>query len=237
MMISPELKEEIVKIIDERIEEKYGIIRELKMLREAVIANSNAIKGLSESIDILTKRVGNLAEAQARTEERLNQLAEAQARTEERLNQLAENVDKLATAVSNLYKVHRRFAAEFYKWRAAYGFSLEDIARVVVPGWLYRHEGIDVDLRRKYFVINDKEVEVNLYGECVKDGEQIVVLGEVKSRIYGNDVKKFLKMLEDLKPFVKGKKVIPLMFGFLIHPTAVKMAENRDIRLIASYQR
>jgi hypothetical protein len=25
------------------------------------------------------------------------------------------------------------------------GFSLEDIARVVVPGWLLRHEGIEVE--------------------------------------------------------------------------------------------
>ncbi len=230
MDITPQLREEIVKIVDERIRKVYAARKQLKLLREAILAN--------------TKAINQLAEAQAKTEERLNQLAlrvdqlaEAQAKTEERLNQLAAAVERLVESVDKLTKEHDRLSNEFKRWRDAYGFSLEDIARVVVPGWLLRHEGVEVELERKFFIVEGKPVEVNLYGETIRNGRKIVVVGEVKSRIYDDDVIRFIKNLKELRKILGKVEVIPLMFGFLIHPTAQEKAEKEKIRLIASYQR
>jgi len=65
------------------------------------------------------------------------------------------------------------------------GFSLKDIAKVGVPGWLYMDEGIVVDeLVGRFFMADGKEVKVNLNGEGLRESVKVVVLGEVKSRIY-----------------------------------------------------
>ncbi|MGC8850173.1 MAG: hypothetical protein ACP5K1_02995 [Candidatus Bathyarchaeia archaeon] len=115
--------------------------------------------------------------------------------------------------------------------------SLEDVARVVVPGWLLRHEGINVEsLERRFFIVDEEQVEVNLYGGGTKDGERIVVLGEVKSRIYGKEVRESWERLSRVEELLKAP-TYKLMFGFLIHPTAEKEAEALEMRLIASYMR
>jgi hypothetical protein len=117
------------------------------------------------------------------------------------------------------------------------GFGLEDIARVVVPGWLYRHEGIVVDeLVRRFFIVDGEEVEVNLYGEGLRDSVKVVVLGEVKSRIYGREVEEFASSVEKVKKIVPHP-VYKFLFGYLIHPSAEDEAEKRSVKLIASYMR
>ena len=86
-------------------------------------------------------------------------------------------------------------------------------------------------------MVEGELVEVNLYGEAIKDGKKIVVVGEVKSRIYDKDVKRFIKTLEKIESSLKDREILPLMFGFLIHPSAQQKAKEKKIRLIASYQR
>ena len=123
----------------------------------------------------ISKSLARLAEAQARTEERVTRLeeavtrlAEAQARTEERVARVEVSLRELAQQVGKLSDT--------------IGFGLEDIARVVLPGWLNRHEGIEVD---------GEVVEINLYGVGVRGDEKVAVLGEARSRIYEHNVKEF----------------------------------------------
>ncbi|MHA1470213.1 MAG: chordopoxvirus fusion protein, partial [Candidatus Asgardarchaeia archaeon] len=179
-----------------------------------------------------------LAEAQKRSEERLTrlektvaELAEAQKRSEERLTRLEMVVEQLANSVSNLSR-------EVGSLSATIGFGLEDIARVVVPGWLYRHENIDIDdLSREFFEIDGTMYEINLYGVGKKGEKEIVIIGECKTKIYRSTVRKFVKMLKDLKVLFEGKEILPLMFGFIIYPDAREEAQKYGIRLIASYER
>ena len=170
----------------------------------------NAVKTLTRNVGKLTKRINSLTN-------RVNSLAEAQAKTEEAVKKLALEVGRLSDTI---------------------GFGLEDIARVVIPGFLYKHEGIEVsDLGRRIIIINGEEVEVNLYGEGVsKDGKEIVVIGEVKSRIYSGDVSRFDEKSGKISKMVKGE-VYRLMFGYLIHPVAEEEARRKGIKLIASYMR
>ncbi len=95
------------------------------------------------------------------------------------------------------------------------------MARTVVPGWLYRHEGIEVeDLVRKFFTVEGEEVEVNLYGERSRGG-----------------MWRFYSAVSKVARLLKDGDVYMLMFGFYIHPTAEKAAEKLGVRLIASYMR
>ncbi len=159
-------------------------------------------------------------------------LAEAQRRTEERLDKLAETVDHLAKAVDNL-------RVELGSLSETIGFGLEDIAKVVLPGWLYRHLGVEVELERRFLYLGDREIEVDLYGEYMEKESKVIIVGEAKSRIYGRDVEKFYN--EIYRPiadhFRNKAKVIGVLFGYLIHPSAQRMAQKLGLYTVASYQR
>ncbi len=231
MGISAELYEFIIKVVDERV-------REIKVTREEFDRLVRTVRELAEKID-------QLAEAQRRTEERLNKLAEAQRRTEERLNELAKRVDQLAEAqrrteerLNKLVEAMDLLRREVGRLSDTIGFGLEDIARVVLPGWLYRHLGVEVDeLERRFIEVDGGEIEVNLYGEGVRNGEKIVVVGECKSRIYGRDVEQFYRRVYRVVSRVVKTKTIGILFGYLVHPSAQKKAEELGLYVVASYQR
>ena len=77
------------------------------------------------------------------------------------------------------------------------GFGLEDIARVVLPGYLERHPGIQVKgFSRKFFSIDGDDVEINLYSPGKKPGKGITVLAECKWGIYRGEVHSFVRQVE-----------------------------------------
>ncbi|MHA1469561.1 MAG: hypothetical protein ACTSSP_03245 [Candidatus Asgardarchaeia archaeon] len=237
MTLTPELYDVIVKIIEDKV-------KEIKVTREEFDKLRLTVDKLSENILKLNSSILALSEAQRRTEERLNELAEAQRRTEERLDRLSETVNKLAEAqrrteeqINRLSKAVRNLSVSVARLSDTVGFGLEDIARVVVPGWLYRHESIDIDsLDRKFFKIDAEEIEINLYGAGNKNGKRIVVIGECKSRIYRSDVEKFGSVVDRLREIISDE-IYALMFGYWIHPSAEEEAKKRKITLIASYMR
>ncbi|MEM2533759.1 MAG: hypothetical protein QXK12_07055, partial [Candidatus Nezhaarchaeales archaeon] len=164
-----------------------------------------------------------LAEAQHLTEERLNALAEAQRRTEEALIKLAINLEALRVEVGRLSET--------------IGFGLEDIARVVLPRWIYASLGIEVDgFRREFIKVDGREVEINLYGEGELKGEKVIVIGEVKSRIYGSEVKDFYDNIYAPITRKEKAKVVGILFGYLIHPSARRLSEELGLHVVASYE-
>ena len=169
-----------------------------------------------ERLGQLETAVARLAEAQARTDIQVTRLAEAQVRTEDALRDMAQAVGRLSDTV---------------------GYGLEDIARVILPGYLERHLGIRTrELERRFLGPEGQEVEVNLYGEGEQDGQRVVLLGEVKSRIYAREVEQFDRVIQPVIATLK-EKVVKLMVGFLIHPSAARVAAEKGIFLVASYQR
>lgn len=120
--------------------------------------------------------------------------------------------------------------------------TLEEIARVILPGYLERHFGIRLwgelgeELKRQWIGPEGSEVEINLYGEGEQRGQRVVVLGEAKSRIYGREVEQFDRAIQPIAGTLK-ERVVKVMVGYLIHPTASRVAAEREILLVASYQR
>ncbi|MEX2723043.1 MAG: hypothetical protein Q6367_004055, partial [Candidatus Freyarchaeota archaeon] len=181
-----------------------------------------------------------LAEAQTRTEQRLErleatveQLAEAQCRTEERLEQLFVVQRDTARALSEL-------ASQVGGLSDTVGFRLEDIARIMVPGWFERHTDITIEGEFESTVVSGdgKEVQVNLLGRGRRpDGREVVVAGECKSRIQRREVKAFARVLRTVRSAFRGKDVIGFMFGYFVHPTADTEAKEHEILVLAPYRR
>ncbi len=238
MSLSPELYETIVKIIEEKV-------REIKVKREEFDKLTSETTKIAENLKKLAQRVDELAVAQRKTEERLARLTERVDKLTERVDKLAQRVDELAVAqrkteeaVAKLTIQMGNLSVNVGKLSDVIGFGLEDVARVVVPGWLERHEKIYVeDLTRKFFEVDGELIEVNLYGEGLKGEKTIYVLGETKSRIHGKDVKDFSSKLVKLNKLFQDKETYKLMFGFLIYPAAEKEAGKHGIKTIASYMR
>jgi uncharacterized protein (DUF3084 family) len=206
-------------------------------------------------MDRLQEALGRLAEAQARTEERvarmeegqrqlqaaLTRLAEAQARTEERVGRLEEGQRELQAAVARLTEAQARtevalqaLAQQVGRLTETIGFSLEDLAREVTPAYLAHHYGIQgLELERRFFVADGQELEVDFYGEGRRDGEVVAVVGEVRSRIHGRDVEAAVRQAERLAPQLPGRP-LPVLFGFVIHPSAREMAGRLGAVVISS---
>ena len=234
----------LAKRVDELAEAQRRTEERLNELAEAQRKTEGRLKELAEAQRRTEDRLNTLAEAQRITEERLNELARAQLRTEERLNILAKRVDELVDAqrnnevmLSRLIQAIDLLRQEVGRLSEAYGFGLEDIARVVLPGWIYRHLQLEVELERRIININGRKIELDLYGETVKNGRRIVVIGEVKSRIYKTDVNRFYT--RKYRPLVKNLDgtIIGILFGYIIYPEASERAKELGLYTVASYMR
>jgi murein DD-endopeptidase MepM/ murein hydrolase activator NlpD len=195
-----------------------------------------------QRVEQLEGAMQRLAEAQARTEERLDRLeaaverlAEAQARTEERVDRLEAAVERLAEAQARTEQALQQLATQVGALSDNVGYGLEDIARVVLPGYLKQRYGVKVErLERRIFPIDGQQFDIDLYAEGRRGRRRIVVLGEVKARIYAREVHHFQQVLQAVRPQLPAEP-LPVLFGYFIDLSAMEAAQDQ-ILLIAAYQ-
>jgi hypothetical protein len=254
--ITAELYRAIVTIVDDRVRE-IRVTREdfdrltqtVAQLAQAQARTEQRLEELAqaqarteERVDRLEAAVERLAEAQARTEERVDRLeaaverlAEAQARTEERVDRLEAAVERLAEAQARTEQALQQLATQVGALSDNVGYGLEDIARVVLPGYLKQRYGVTVErLERRIFPIDGQQFDIDLYAEGRRGRRRIVVLGEVKARIYAREVHHFQQVLQAVRPQLPAEPM-PVLFGYFIDLSAMEAAQDQ-ILLIAAYQ-
>ena len=215
--ITPQLYEFIVKIDEEKT-------RDIKVSREEYDRLARALRRL-------TIQVRKLTRAQKRTDERLDKLTQT-------VNRLTETVEKLSRDVSSLSKTVKNLSIAVGRLSDIIGFGLEDIARIMVPGWLERHLNIYVDeLSPMFFQVGNKEFQVDFYGEGTKNGKEVIIIGECRSRIYDNDVRRFARTISEISSLFEGKEIVAIIFGYLVHPRAQEEAKKHNIVVLATYMR
>ena len=101
-IIAPEIKHQIIKLIDERIKEAHITKEDFSELKSIVHDIAIAQKELVEAQKRTEARVEELVEAQKRTDEQVKELAEAQKRTEARVEELAEAQKRTEARVEEL---------------------------------------------------------------------------------------------------------------------------------------
>jgi uncharacterized protein YdcH (DUF465 family) len=234
-----DFKRKILTLLKEDEEFRYAVVGLLGIedLRSGQARLEEGQARLTEAIQKLTERNDSLERAVQKLVERDNSLEHIVQKLTERHDSLEHAIQKLVEAQARTEEALQELSRQVGRLSDTIGFGLEDIARVVVPGWLYRHEGIELEnLTRKFIKVNGEELEINLYGEGNKGGAKITILGEARSRIYSSDVKGFDELAEKVKKFVPNN-VYKLMFGYYVHPSAEQEANKRGITLIASYMR
>jgi hypothetical protein len=188
----------------------------------------------------LKEIVKDLAEAQKRTETRVEELVEAQKRTETRVEELAEAQKRTEIAVKALAVTVKNIQRELGGISNTIGYELEDRFYPVFPQVLKEDFGVDIsgEIKRRFIVYpSGKDDEINIYGEGMLEGQEVYIIGESKAQLGKNDVKDFNKLLKRVKDHL-GKKIIPLLLCYSLHPVVEKFIKEEypEIKVYRSYE-
>ncbi len=215
---------------------KTGDFNELKaIVRDIAEAQRDFAKAQRQSEGRLTRleaTFADLAEAQRQSEKRLSQveqamvaLTEAQRRTEEELHALVED--------------HRETRRQLGGLAMTVGYGLENQAYKSLPALLQRDFGITVPGRLKRQYVQDnrgRTFEVNILGRGLKDGEEIVILGESQSQLSQNDVDAFIaKRYHPLREILGDPVFLVMVTHMTRGPDVAGYAQAQDIALYYSY--
>ena len=232
-------------------------------LAEAQKRTEERLTQLTQRVDQLAERVGELAQAQKRTEQRVEELAEAQKRTEERLNQLTIRVDELAQAqkkteerlnslaqrVEELAEAQRRTEEEIRKLAIglnhlrgevgglarSFGYAFENEAFRMLPKTLKEKYGIEITER--FIRTEIGEHEINILGLGRRDGKEVVVVGEAKTRLERMEV---FDELEDkakaVKEAYKDRELVKVLVTHFATKRILKTAEENGVIVIQSFE-
>ncbi|RJP18908.1 MAG: hypothetical protein C4527_28255, partial [Candidatus Omnitrophota bacterium] len=158
-----------------RTDEKLG------QLVEAQCRTDEKLGQLVEAQCRTDEKLGQLVEAQCRTDEKLGQLVEAQCRTDEKLGQLAEaqkrTEEEIRTLAGNLNETRKELGG----LSRSVGYSLENEAYRILPNVLKERYGIEI--KEKLIRTEIRNQEINILGRAVKNGKDILVVGEAKLRL------------------------------------------------------
>jgi chromosome segregation ATPase len=127
--ITPPIKRELVKIIDERIKDVHATREDFSELKSIV-------KDLAAAQKRTELKVEELAEAQKRTELKVEELAEAQKRTEFRVEELAAAQSRTETTVNKLAEAMHELRNEVGGLARTFGYAFENEAYRLLPAAL-----------------------------------------------------------------------------------------------------
>ncbi|OGW07251.1 MAG: hypothetical protein A2Z59_11665 [Nitrospinae bacterium RIFCSPLOWO2_02_39_17] len=184
----------------------------------------NELKGIVKELAEAQKE---LAEAQKRTEIKVGELAEAQKRTEEEIKKLTKTVKNVQKNLGGLSHT--------------VGYHLEDRAYKTLPLLLKRDLGIEVEGRliRRFFVYGrGKKDEVNIYGRGIKEGKEVIIIGESKSQLSKDDIDDFLDIVDRVTDYTKSadKENVLIAVSYSVEPDIEEYAKKKDIKIYWSYE-
>jgi len=237
MKITEALKQEIIRIVDERIREAHVTKEDFSELKNIVKELAKAQKNSEVRLTRLEKAVEELAQAQKRTEQRVEELAQAQKRTEQRVEELAQAQKRTEECLRKLIEEHRETRRQLGGLSGTVGYYLEDRALKSLPSLLKERYGITLTSRPIRRFLEDKRgrpLEVNIYAEGRKDGKEIYVIGESKAQLSKNDIRDFLT--KKIGSLSLKKEIFPLVVTYMIQdPKVEDYAKEQGVALFYSY--
>ncbi len=229
-----------------RLEETVAGLAEAQRASEARLTRlEETVAGLAEAQRASEVRLTRLEETVAELAEAQRDLAEAQRASEARLTRLEETVAELAEAqrrteesLQKLIEDHQETRRQLGGLAMAVGYGLENQAYRALPQLLARDFGIEVKGRLLRRYVKDREgrdVEVNIIGEALRNGERIVIVGEGKSQLSKNGVDDFVRKKLKRLEGVLGPIFPVLVTHMISSPDVEEYAQERGIALYYSY--
>ena len=239
--LTPKIRKEIEKIVENRIK-KHSITK------EDFTELKNIVNRIAELHEENEEKLNELIEAQNKTEERMNELTKAQNKTEERMNELTKTVERTRTELFDAIKSTREDLFEAIKSTrkdlgglsnsVSYGFENE-VYRLL-PNFLKTNYGIDV--KEKFIRKKIRGKEINILGKGFYNGEEVIIIGEVKMKLdYRNveDLDVFNEFDEKIEAVINEyntNKIIKIIVTHLATDNFINKAKEKDIIVIQSFE-
>jgi len=253
--LPPQLKGEIINLIEERLKELYvtrsdfrALQRVMKELAEAQKRTEQRVEELAEAQKRTEQRVEELTEAQKRTEQRVEELTEAQKRTEQRMDSLTQRMEELAEAqkrteqrmdaltqaltqtqleLKQLVEEHKITRKLLGDLTNTVGYGLEDTIMKYIHDYALKEYGIAIStVDRRYITYPDGRYdEINIYAEGTKNGTNVYLIGESKAQLGKKDADNFNKMISRLHNQLQGE-IIPFLVCYSCAPDVEQYISN-----------
>ena len=244
--LTPQVREEIIRIIDQRIGEVHVRREDFTELKGIVKELAEAQKRSEERLTRVEHAVEELAEAQKRSEERLTrvehaveELAEAQKRTEKRVEELAEAQKRTEDELRTLVEEHKKTRQMVGNLSDVVGYGLEDRIMPYMYDFAKKVYGVSVDIvdRRNVIYPDGRYDEINIYVEGRKNGKKVYIIGECKAQPGKKDADGFTRLLRRLKGHLGGE-VKGFLVGYTFSPDVEEYVREKypEIKLIKSYE-
>ncbi len=193
--------------------------QKLAELTEAQRHTEQKLAELTEAQRHTDQKLAELTEAQRHTEQKLAELTEAQRQTEQNLSALIKRVDIIEERLEGISD--------------SVGYSLENNAYRALPK-LLANRGIHVKQRLKRCYING--YQVNIFGTAQRDGKDILIFGECKTRPSKKEIDRFVRITDKLCQTKGCEDRILLVVAHDLHPTVEKYLLDKDIMYFWSYE-
>jgi len=218
--------------IKKRLEDVFDN-RQASVLSEVITdAYSDLVK--TGDFNELKGIVKDLAEAQKRTEVKMGELSEAQKRTEVKVGELADEMKVLTRSLDNT-------RGDVGGLSRSVSYALENEVYRMIPKLLKDRCGIDLTERLIRADIGGKEI--NIFGRTKKNGEDLLIVGEVKLRLDERRKKKRDDVFKELDEKVEavlieyeGEKVLKLLVTHYATKGFLKKAKEKDVVVIQSFE-
>jgi chromosome segregation ATPase len=220
LRMTPSIRHEIVKIVDDRIREAHITREDFSELKAIVRDIAETQKELTEAQKRTESRMEELADAQKKTETRMEELADAQKRTEISVGTLAKGLDATRTELGGLAR--------------SVGYSLENEAYRQLPQFL--KEQYQIELTEKMIRFELEGEEINLFAKGRKGGEDILIVGEAELRLSGvgklRQLEKKISLIKKLYPV----QCLPLIVTHFARPQVLTAAREKGIMVVQSFE-
>ena len=234
----------IRRMIDERVSEIQVTREDFNSLRRAVEELAEAQRNTEARLSRLEKIVEELTEAQRGAEARLSrlekiveELAEAQKSLAEAQKSLAEAQKNTEKEIQTLTKTVKKTQKEIGGLSHTVGYYLEDRAIKSLPRLM---KGLNIEIisaGRRFFEIDGEEIQLNIFAEGKRDGEEIIVVGEAKTELSKRHIDRFIRRVDKkLRKEIRRGDIIPLMVSYSIRPSVEMYAKEKGVIIFHSHE-
>ncbi|MGB4269325.1 MAG: hypothetical protein WBK20_09100, partial [Spirochaetota bacterium] len=231
--------------VEELAEAQKRTEQRVEELAEAQKRTEQRVEELADAQKRTEQRVEELADAQKRTEQRVEELAEAQKRTEQRVDSLSQKVEELVEAQKRTELEVQKLAIGLHETRVelgglsrSFGYMFENEAYRNLPKVLKEKYNYEMTERLLRIEISGKEI--NFFGKAVKDGKEVIIVGESKVRLdskWRTDVFEELdQKIQAVKSWYGDVPVVPLLVTHFANNVVLSEAQKRGIIVVQSFE-
>jgi hypothetical protein len=152
-------------------------------------------------------------------------------------------MDELAAAMARLSDAQRETRTELGGLSRSVSYALENDAYRALPGYLRAQHGIEISERFVRREVGGEEI--NIFGRGVRDGQPVLIVGEVKLRLderrgaRQHEADAFAELNHKIAAVRRehpDETIVPLRVTHYARPACARAAREQGVILVQSFE-